>query len=250
MKRILPLLLILALCFTAAQAEPLALLEDYTGDIVEQYDPDDASEGTFVYSWRYPHPDEGAEGGAAISVFYDELISDKLNNYVPMMQDAFEGYDSSMVITYTVTCNNDDLFSVLLKTEISNPDQNVVIWEGHPFSRKHSLGRTYSLPKLLGILDPDEGDEFVQQYQTDKADRLIREMVWDMIEENAEGRDYGTLTEDDLSAVFFPEQDFYLDGNGDPVFYIQPGAVYEDELPEDAQLFTFPISLEDILDEM
>ena len=31
------------------------------------------------------------------------------------------------------------------------------------------------------------------------------------------------LTEEDLAYGFFPEEDFYLDENGDPVFYLQPG---------------------------
>ena len=74
-------------------------------------------------------------------------------------------------------------------------------------------------------------------------------MVWNMIEENDAGIDYGGLTEDYLEGIFFPEEDFYLDENGDPVFYLQPGDVYE-EVPEGTDLLTFPIALEDILDEL
>ena len=41
----------------------------------------------------------------------------------------------------------------------------------------------------------------------------------------------------------------YLDENGDPVFYLQPGDFFA-EVPEGTGLFTFPIALEDILDEL
>ena len=102
---------------------------------------------------------------------------------------------------------------------------------------------------LLGILNSTESEEWVQDFQTEKADEIVREMVWDMIEENEAGIDYGGLTEEDLSTVFFPEENFYLDENGDPVFYLQPGDFFA-EVPEGTGLFTFPIALEDILDEL
>ena len=49
---------------------------------------------------------------------------------------------------------------------------------------------------LLGILNSTESEEWVQDFQTEKADKLVREMVWDMIEENEAGIDYGGLTEE------------------------------------------------------
>ena len=69
MKRLIPLLLVLSLFCAAAAAEPLALLEDYTVDISMRYDEEDPSAGTFVYSCRYPHVDEAAEGAANINEF-------------------------------------------------------------------------------------------------------------------------------------------------------------------------------------
>ena len=214
------------------------------------YDEADPSFGTFSYSYRYPHPDEEAEGGPEINTFYTDLIEYDLGFTVPIIQEAFEGFDSSTVITYTVTCNNDDYFSVLIRREENNPDITRVSWNGHVFSRKNgSPGMTYTLPKVLGILSADESEEWLQNRQTEKADKLIREMVWTMIEDNDAGIDYAGLTEDYLSGIFFPEEDFYLDENGDPVFYLQPGDVYE-EVPENAELLIFPIPLEDILDEL
>ena len=250
MKRILAFFLILFLATASALAEPLPLLEDYAEDIVVPYDETDPSAGIFIYKYHYPHVDEAAQGGSEINAFYEYLITDTLDNYVPIIQDAFEGYDSSMIITYTVTCNNDDYFSVLIKTEEDNPDTHMTSWEGHVFSRKNgSPGQTFPLPKLLGILSTNENDDWLQNRQTEKADKLIRKMVWDMIQDNPYGLDFGDLTEDTLSYIFFPEENFYLDENGDPVFYLQPGDVYED-VPENAELLIFPISLEEIMDEL
>ena len=250
MKRFHSVFLILVLFALPVLADPLPLLDDYAEDIVIPYDESDPSAGIFSYSYRYPHVDEQADGGMEINVFFSDLLDYELGFTMPMIQDAFEGFDSSTVITYTVTCNNDDFFSVLIRKEENNPDISRVFWNACVFSRKNgSPGVTYTLPKVLGILSANESEEWLQNRQTEKANSLIREMVWDMIQDNPDGLDYGNLTEETLSYIFFPEEQFYLDANGDPVFYLQPGDVF-DEVPENAELFTFPIPMEDILDEM
>ena len=250
MKRFLSFLLVLFLFSVPALADPLVLLEDFSVDISMQYEEGNPSAGTFIYSCRYPHVDEGAEGAANINEFYSYMMYEQ-EFYIEMTRDSFEGEDSSTAITYTVTCNNDEYFSVLVRTEKNNPDMSRVSWAGNVFSRKYgSDGKSFSLPKLLGTLSPDENTEWIADYLTEKADKLIREMVWEMIEENKEGIDYNGLTEETLSHIFFPEEHFYLDENGDPVFYLQPSDVYYDDVPEGTGLLIFPIPLEDILDEL
>ena len=248
MKRFLLILLALSLLSAASLADPLPLLDDYAGDIDEPYDENDPSWGTFRYSYRYPHVDEEAEGSIGINAFYRELIDYDLGFTVPIIQDAYEGYDSSTVITYTVTCNNDSCFSVLVRKEETNPDVTRTVWTGNVFLRDDpNPGFTSTLPHLLGTLSAGENDTWLQDRQTARADALIREMVWDMIRENDGGVEYNPgLTEELLSQVFFPEEDFYLDENGDPVFFLQPGSC----APAEFGLLTFPIALEDILDEM
>ena len=250
MKRIIPLLLVLVFLAGSGLADPLVLIDDYAADISEPYDESDPSAGTFVYSCHYPHVDEDAEGGMEINAFYSELLDYELGFTMPMIQDAFEGFDTSTVISYTVTCNNDEYFSVLIKKEEVTPDRSRTSWTGHVFSRKSGkAGYTFTLPMLLGILESTENEEWIQNYQTEKADSLIREMVWDMVEESRDTVDYGDLTRESLENVFFPEENFYLDKNGDPVFYIQPGDLF-DEVPEGTGLLVFPIPVEDILDEL
>ena len=248
MKRLLVFFLVLTLFCPAALADPLPLLEDYSEDIAEPYDETDPSAGTFVYSYRYPHVDETAEGGSGINVFYLDLIDYDLGFTVPFLQDSFEGYDSSTVITYEITCNNDDYFSVLVRKEENNPDTSRVYWTGNVFARKNGgSGTTTNLPRYLGILETASNDTWLEDRQTAKADKLVREMVWDRISDTGAGIPwYPDFTEEELSHVFFPEEDFYLDETGNPVFFLQPGVA----APEDAGLLVFPIPLEDILDEL
>ena len=128
MKRFILVLLALVLSVLPALADPLPLLEDYAEEIVIPYDESDPSAGIFSYSYRYPHVDEDAEGGMEINVFFTDLLDYELGFTMPMIQDAFEGFDSSTAITYTVTCNNDDYFSVLIRKEEKNPDISRVSW--------------------------------------------------------------------------------------------------------------------------
>ena len=74
MKRFLPILLVLCMISGAAFADPLALLDDYFDEIIQPIDEADPSAGEFVYSYRYPHVDEEAEGGAEINAFYEDQI--------------------------------------------------------------------------------------------------------------------------------------------------------------------------------
>lgn len=244
MKRMLSVCLLLFLLFSSAHADPLILLDDFAENLVES----DSYGGTFSYSYHYPQVNEDAEGGSAVNVFYTELISYDLFFTVPIIQEAFEGSDCSTVITYTVTCNNDEFFSVLIRKDESFPDFSRVSWIGNTFSRKNpKYDHTYTLPELLGLLSLDENDVWMQDRQRAKADNLVREIVWNMIEENETGMDfYEDYTVENLFSDLFPEEQFYLDENGDPVFFLQPGVAADESLG----LITFRISLEDLLDEM
>lgn len=64
---------------------------------------------------------------------------------------------------------------------------------------------------------------------------------------NSEGRTYlPDISYDLFQDMFFPEEDFYLDETGNPVFFVQPGIL----TPEEDGVLLFPVSLEFILDEI
>jgi hypothetical protein len=240
MKRLLPLFFILCLVAAIAAADPLPLLDDYSDEIVQLIDESDPSAGKLVYAYRYPHVDEEAEGGAEINAFYEDQIS------LSEFESSFN--PGTTTITYDVTCNNDEYFSVLVHIVKTSEEQSSEQWVGQVFSRKNaSPGLTCTLPRLLGTLEQNENDTWLQDRQTEKADALLVDMVWERIEDNEEDIDYfPDFTKEQLSHIFFPEEDFYLDDTGNPVFYIQPGKA----APEGAGLLTYFISLEDILDEL
>ena len=252
MKRLSMLLIIAVFLLSAAFADPLPILEDYADDVVILYDDNDPSAGKFEYSDRYPHVDESAEGGAAINAFYDYLANNETQGFtIPMKSEDYKtmgGGDTSTIITYTVTCNNDDFFSIAVKIVETTPDLISEKWEGHVFNRKNvTPGSTCTLPQLLGTLSNTENDTWLQDRQTAKAEAFIRSVVWDRIEANTDGIEYyDDFQPADLEDYFFPEEDFYLESSDTLVFFLQPGIA----APESAGLLTFSFSLEDILDEM
>ncbi len=107
------------------------------------------------------------------------------------------------------------------------------------------LGVAANLPNLLGILDVENADEWYRDRQIAKADSCARELVWAMLEDGDIPLLDG-LTEEDFEWLFYPEEDFYLNENGDLVFFLQEGLL----TPEEYGVILCPIPLETLLDEI
>ena len=239
MKKIIAAALALAGC-ASALAEPLTQAPDLANEVREELN----GSAAYVYVYRYPQVDPEDPSAELINTFYQYKADDAEGFEIPMNADYYRGEnpeeDVRVEIDYEVTCNNDDFFSVLIHTRQGDLDT----YAGHTFSRKNiKPGSSVALPYLLGLLESEETDTWLQDRQTAKADRLVREMIWDALEDRDDI--YEDLTEEDLEYFFFPEEDFYLDETGNPVFYLQPGIA-----ADSAELITLPISLEEILDEM
>jgi len=223
-----------------AGAEPLRMAEDLAAEIREPLH----GGAEYIYTYRYPQADPEDPSAGGINSFYQYRAEDAEGFEIPMNADYYrsQGTDRNIEveISYRITCNRDDYFSVLISTR----QEELMTWTGHTFSRRGlRAGSTVALPYLLGILDSGESDTWLQDRQTARADELVREMVWERLEEMDGLR--AELTEEDLAYGFFPEEDFYLDENGNPVFYLQPGFAMEG-----GGLTEIPITLEEILDEM
>ena len=250
MKRLAALLAALILASAVCRAAPLPLGDDLADVVTVLFDESDPDGGKYVYSYCYPHIDESDPDAYLVNEFYEYEVSDTLDFRIPMDADywASMGEDASKSISYTLTCNNDEYFSLLLRIEDVTGDFHQTAYSGHTFSRLDGKpGSTITLPQILGILAVNENDSWLQDRQTEKADQLIRDMIWEMVEDNPDDIPYyDDFTSETFAEIFYPEEDFYLDENGSPVFFIQPGAAADDS----AGLLTYPISLEDILDEM
>ncbi len=243
-----PVLVLLLLFCLPALADPLVLSGDLSGDVVVPLNPEGKGGRTYSYSYRYPQADDTDPSAGLINEFYSYKVSDALDFEIPMMADYYASAETEgnvfVRITYEVTCNNDVFFSVLLRTE----GNDYLTYVGHTFSRKDiKPGSSVALPYLLGILKSDESDTWLQDRQTARADELVRALVWARLEEKrGELGIYEDYTKEMFEVSFYPEEDFYLDANGDPVFYLEPGAAADIS----RGLLVFPISLWEIKDEM
>ena len=250
MKHLAVCVLLCALLFSFAAAEPFLLEEDLADVITVLYDESDPKGGKYVYSYRYPHAAAEDPDAALINTFFEYLVTDAVEFGIPMDSDDYAdmGISATREITYTLTCNNDDCLSLLVSSTETAEGQSYTNWTGYSFSRSRgSPGSTLTLPQLLNILATDENDTWLQDRQTAKAEALIRELVWSMVEDNPlDIPYYDEFDEEYFNSCFFPEEDFYLDEEGDPVFYLQPGTA----APLAEGLLEYPISLDLILDEM
>jgi hypothetical protein len=117
------------------------------------------------------------------------------------------------------------------------------------------VGQLTSLPKLLGILDAGESDEWVEDRQSNRIWEVICTLVWNNIRNNPDHLSFDpSLTKEDLEFIITPEysldQDFYIDENGDVVFFILSRFILSEEAAEETGYIPFRMTLEEIDDEM
>lgn len=250
MKRYLFILLAAFFLCSAALADPLALTEDKANTITVFYNETDDSEGSYVYSYRYPCADPEDSTAYLVNSYYEYLVKDTVDYTIPNLSEYYMGMHLNVTVdvSYEVTCNNDDFFSVLIHMTESVDDETTDTWQGNTFSRLNGMpGSVYSLPNLLGILDSGESDDWLENRQADKARETVWDLVWNRIQENPDAVPYkASLTKENLELFFDPELDFWLDETGNPVFFILPGKAAD----ESVGLLRFPLSLEEIRDEM
>lgn len=252
MTRFLVLLLAMLLAFPAlAEETALSFEEDLTGVYVY---PEGAAEGEARYIYRYRYPQLAGDGNAAlvINTTYAYTAEDALSFEAPMIATNQDPEDPPMVvdISYEITCQTADYLSVKVTKVVTQDDYISTVVTGHVFALTgERAGEMISLPYLLGILDNGETDEWYKDRQTQKADDCVRDILWTRLEEMADEGEiplFDGLLFEEMEACFYPEEDFYLDAQGDPVFFLQENSVAEPE----AGILLFPITLEELLDEI
>ena len=251
MKKILALLCALTMTFSAALAAPVQPGEGLCGAYCY---PDGSDETSAAYVYRYSYPTAAGQDEASqmINEFYAYLVDDALSFAVPMAAEevAMNGVQAYTTITSEVTCSNDDYFSVKVTSESFLGAAASSTVSAHVFALTgEKAGTVTALPYLLEILDPGETDEWLLERQTAKADDMVRSLVWDVIQEQLADDAvayYDDLTREVFEFCFYPEEDFYLDENGNPVFFLQEGAV----APVSEGVLYFPFTLEELLDEI
>ena len=251
MKRTLALLLILLLALSAAQADPLTQIDDLTAEFRQ---PEDGS--LLIFRYAFPQvasaDSEKQEAVEEINAFYAYEAYDAEAFKVPMAADEMEeaGEQGEVTVSYTVTCSTEKWFSVLLQTETRTASWRYVSYKSQVFAcETDKPGNVISLPYLLGILDEGEDDTWLQTRQTERADACVQRLVWEALERRAAAGEFtlpADVNEETFAVLFSPEEDFYLDENEQPVFYLKPGLLGDSA----AGLITIPFTLDELLDEI
>lgn len=246
-------LLVLFLCLmfsSAALADPLAQGLGLNG--VACY-PEGTDEASAAYIYRYAYPTVLGEDEVSLMIndFYAYMVDDALGFAAPMAaEEVTPGMQAYTTITSEVTCNSDEFFSVKVVSESFMGAAASSVVRGHVFARTgEKAGTVVSLPYLLGILDADETDAWMLDRQTAKADAMVRTLVWEVIQDQLSDGAlgyYDDLTYELFEGNFYPEEDFYLDADGNPVFFLQEGTV----APVSEGVLYFPFTLEELLDEI
>ena len=253
MKKLLSCILALILCLSsAALAAPLELADAFEGTVIY---PEGATENDAVYRFTYAYPQFKAEheSDQTINDDFAYIHSDMLNFTAPLMyQAALDTSDAvtSTAVSYQITRNDDDYLSVLFYQEQMSGASPYETWTAYVYARQgDAAGKVLTLPEILGTQDPLEEDEKVIERACRKANDLVCTLVWEIIEEEMDAGEvayFEGLTPEDLAAEFYPESDFYLDGEGNLVFFIQPGMIAS----EAAGPLVFPFSLEELMSEL
>ena len=239
-----------------ALADPFPLGEDLSETVTVFYNGEDASDGQYVYTCRFPVIADSSELSAVcVNEYYAKKLQEDLTFYVLIDADDYGSRYQSVTkdVSYTITCNNDDYFSVLIRKATDLEDgEHAEEWEGNTFSRTGEMvGQVTSLPNLLGEVKSGESDDWLENRQSEKVCEVLCDLIWQRIRSGAEGIVFRPdLKKEDLELLINPmfslDHDFYMNESGDLVFFFRPGSI----APEEAGLITFTFPLEDLLDEL
>lgn len=252
MLRILVLLLTLTLLpFPAGAEETLTFTDDLTGQYVWPVGST-VEDASYIYEYTYPQIAGDSILAITINNVFQYEATDALGFECPMIGSSHDPAEGQMQVRldYSITHLSPDYLSVRISKQVNVGDQSTLIIKAFTFALTgDNAGTVTSLPYLLGMVESTENDEWLIDRQTAKADSCARQMVWDMIEKamtDPASTIWPDLTFETLEWGFYPEEDFYLDEEGQLVFFLQANVI----APVEAGHFYFPISVEDMLDEL
>ena len=252
MFRILTLLLVLTLLPFAGLAEDAVTFSEDISGVYTWPEGSAVEDASYVYRYRYPQMAGDSAMALAFNTVYQYEESDALGFECPMTGSDHDPSLGQMVVTidYEITHQSDEYLSIQITKVVQVGDSVSGIVKAHTFALTgENAGTVTSLPYLLGLMDDSETDEWYIQRQTAKADVCAREMVWALVELAMQDPDlpvYEDLTFEEFEWGFYPEEDFFLDREGNFVFFVQENVI----APQEAGPFFFTISMEELLDEI
>ena len=239
------LVLVLSVFTLPASAQPLTLGQSLVGEAAYP-NGSTVDNAKFLLTYAYPQIVPETEADQNINIYYQEMADDLLRETAPMLyEQAGAGMDAEisayMHISHQVTANTDDFFSVVLSWEEFMGVAESQTIAANVFARTgENAGGIITLPTVLGFSDEVDA--------TNLVDTVYR-LVWDIIVEQMQTGSveyFEELTEENLFLEFYPETDFYLDDQGNIVFFVQPSTIASGA----AGLLTFPFSPAELTSEM
>lgn len=249
MKRLLCLIAALCLCASAALAQTVVEGTPITGACTY---PEGSDVATAAYVFRYAFPQFTADSpqAAAINAYYAALAGDMAD--AALADAAGQGEDQPQdsgapggytALDYRITAATEDYLSVLLTSRQFLGNTETESWTGNVFALNGVYaGQAVSLSQAMGLEQEDGAAASATSY----AAQLVYRLVWQIIgdQQAMQSTDYfPELTQADLERVFSPESDFYLDADGNFVFYVQSGQIAS----EVEGVLTYPFSMAEVL---
>lgn len=250
MKRLLCFAVALCVALTLCLSVPAAGLAQAAVETAPltgaQYYPDgsDAQTAGYAFYYAYPQFEPVDAPDIAINAYYAALAADVAGAGVAAAVadiDALPAAGSPAYYTkldYRVTFNTEDYLSVLLTSLQFLGNAETESLTANVFARSGVYaGQAVSLSQAIGLEQEDGAAAEENSY----AAELAYGLIWQIIQSQQamQQRDYfPELTQADLQTVLNPESDFYMDENGNFVFYIQSGAIAS----EVEGMLTYPFS--------
>lgn len=201
------------------------------------------SDSAFTFTYIFPQLEARTEADYAINAYYRALAEDITSGEAGFANSADE--PDACELSFEVTHYSERYVSIVLTGTyyfLSSGTQQVSLM-ANTFARDGLYaGQQVSLSQVLGL--EQEGDELSEERST--AEALAYKLVWQIVERESQNADIGYLdglSHEKLEEAFYPESDFYLDSDGNIVFFIQSGVISA----EMAGVLTFPFSSAELL---
>ncbi|MDD3335574.1 MAG: RsiV family protein, partial [Eubacteriales bacterium] len=183
----------------------------------------------------------------AINAYYQSVAQDTVVFRSTVEEDELPREEGTppayQEIGYQITHNDERYLSVLLTSRQFEGNGESESVSATTFARDGVYaGQIISLSQVIGLEQPNDeaGDE------KGTAEQLVYRLVWEIIQTqmaNVDGDFLDSVDEKTLEDTFSPETDFYMDEDGNLVFYVQAGIL----AGEVAGVLTFPFAPAELL---
>ena len=214
-----------------AAAQGLTFGEPITG--TRPY-PEGASleEAGYVLSYAYPQVEAQSEADEGINRYYQSVAQDmEASRFGALAQESEEMRTEGMPPAYTqidyqITHNDERYVSVLFTTRQFVGNGEGELLSADTFARDGVYaGQAIGLSQVLGLEEGATAETALNDQLT-TAESLAYRLVWEIVQsqmQNVDGDYLDGLSAESVQGAFSPETDFYLDEDGNIVFFIQPG---------------------------